>query len=299
MTPTEPTALMTICEVLSWIVLGGSIGGVTAMLIRVKVVKDGMLLDNDVTVRSRTLLGLAMFSSFIGSAAALAIQWLLIGINKFDSTADVKNTIFILAISVVAGYGARQILPMLTRRFEKELEDVKEDLTKDLTQTKKEVIQKVETVDRFTRSLTSLRPGAPKSELHENRSELESYLRSHPTDRRAAIILARICRADNDLGQAIAILDKFLKAKEGLKEFDKDYADALYNRACYKLKLWESNKQEVKYKDQAYEDLKRSIELSPPNKVDAESDEDFKALWQEDRFKALGAAEQKKATLPP
>lgn len=189
MTPTEPTALMTICEVLFWIVLGGSIGGVTAMLIRVKVVKDSMLLDDDATVRSRTLLGLAIFSSFIGSAAALAIQWLLIGINKFESTADVKNTIFILVVSVVAGYSARQILPMLTRRFERELEDVAQKVTnverkvvhveEDLTETKKEAeaaeFKAVET-DLSTSGLVYLSSGAPPFERHRIRNEMESYL---------------------------------------------------------------------------------------------------------------------------
>jgi tetratricopeptide (TPR) repeat protein len=118
-------------------------------------------------------------------------------------------------------------------------------------------------------------------------NELESYLKSHPTDRRSAIILARICRADKELGRAIAPLDRFLKAKADLQQCDKDYADALYNRACYNLLLSQSTR-DAKYKDQAYEDVTKSLEISPPNQVDAQSDEDFKPLWQEERFKALG-----------
>lgn len=98
--------------------------------------------------------------------------------------------------------------------------------------------------------------------------------------------------ADNDLGSALAALDRFLKAKaERGESDDKDYADALYNRACYKLKLWESTKRE-EYKHQAYEDLKRSIEISPENKVDAQNDEDLKPLREEGMFKALGAVEE-------
>jgi hypothetical protein len=122
--------------------------------------------------------------------------------------------------------------------------------------------------------------------MQVNRNNLESYLKSHPTNRRAAITLASIYRVDEDLGCAIAVLDRFLKAKADLQELDKDYADALYNRACYKL-LVSASTGDVRYKNQAYEDLKKSAEISPPKTVDAQSDEDLKPLWQEERFKTL------------
>ena len=109
---------MTIRELLFWIVLGGSIGGVTAVLIRVRLVNDGLLVD-ELSARSRNLLYLAAFSSLIGSAAALAFQWILIGVGKFQSSTQIEDIMFILATSVVAGYVARGILPMI-----KKVEDV-------------------------------------------------------------------------------------------------------------------------------------------------------------------------------
>lgn len=307
MTPTEPLtqeATMTICQLLFWIVLGGSIGGITAMLIRVKAVKDGTLLD-EISVRPRSLFGQAISSLFIGSAAALAIQWILIAIGSFRSTIRVEDTMFIVAISVVAGYSAREILPMIAKRLGEEI------TRRELQETKKEVIERVKDVkedlsgsmtetDLSTSALVYLSSGSLPFERHKIRNEMESYLESHPTARGIAIILARMCaEADNDLGSALAVLDRFLKAKTERRESgDKDYADALYNRACYKLKLWESHKRE-EYKNQAYEDLKRSIEISPENKVDAQNDKDLQLLRDEERFKALGAVEeQKKTTLP-
>ena len=271
---------MTIRELLFWIVLGGSIGGVTAVLIRVRLVNDGLLVD-ELSARSRNLLYLAAFSSLIGSAAALAFQWILIGVGKFQSSTQIEDIMFILATSVVAGYVARGILPMIASQSEKligRLESVDKKV-EDVGKKLESVDKKVEDVEEDLRETSLL--------MRAVGNELESYLRSHPTDRRSAIILATICRAHKDLGGAIAILDRFSKAKADLQQFDKDYADALYNRACYNLLLSESTR-DAKHKDQAYEDLKKSIEISPPNKVDAQSDEDFRPLWQEDRFKALG-----------
>lgn len=271
---------MTIRELLFWIVLGGSIGGVTAVLIRVRLVNDGLLVD-ELSARSRNLLYLAAFSSLIGSAAALAFQWILIGVGKFQSSTQIEDIMFILATSVAAGYVARGILPMIASQSEKPIGRL-ENIDKKVEHVGKKlesVDKKVEDVEEDLRETSLL--------MRTVGNELESYLRSHPTDRRSAIILATICRAHKDLGGAIAILDRFLKAKADLPQFDKDYADALYNRACYNLLLSESTR-DAKHKDQAYEDLKKSIEISPPNKVDAQSDEDFRPLWQEDRFKALG-----------
>jgi len=271
---------MTIRELLFWIVLGGSIGGVTAVLIRVRLVNDGLLLD-ELSARSGNLLYLAVFSSLIGSAAALASQWILIGVGKFQSSTQIDDIMFILATSVVAGYVARGMLPMITSQNDKLISKL-ESVDKRVEHVGKKfesVDKRVEHIEDDLRETSLL--------MRAVGNELESSLKSHPTDRRAAIISATVCRAHKDLGGAIAVLDRFLKAKADLQMFDKDYADALYNRACYNLLLSESTR-DAKHKDQAYEDLKKSIEISPPNKVDAQSDEDLKPLWQEERFKALG-----------
>lgn len=129
MTPPE----MTIFELIGWIVLGGSIGGVTAMLIKVKVVKDGLLLD-EIKVQLRSFVALAVISLFIGSTAALAIQWFLIGFGGFRSKPEIEDTMFILAISIIAGFGGRRLLPMITSQLEKQIRNVEEGLEK----TKKE-----------------------------------------------------------------------------------------------------------------------------------------------------------------
>jgi hypothetical protein len=229
----------------------------------------------------------------IGSAAALAVQWGLISIGKFRSTTSLEDTIFILSISIIAGFGSRRILPIITDQLEKQIKDTQKQVTNvkaELEETKKEtkiVAEKATESDVVARALASLRPGAPKSELREIRGELETLLNLHPKDRTVAITLGRVCRADNDLKAAIDTLDGFLKVKEEAHEFDKDFADALYNRACYKAKLWEATR-DSSYRDQAYQDLERSIKISPFNKVDAQGDEDFKVLWDEDKFKNLG-----------
>jgi hypothetical protein len=298
---------MTIHEFLSWVALGGSIGGVTAVLIKVKLTKDGLLLG-DISVRSDSFLCLGVFSLLIGSAAALAFQWILIGINEFRSNTTIEDIVFILATSVVTGFVAREILPIITNQLEAQIRNVGQKVE----HVHREVVEKVEHVEQnvretrmedyvITRGLASLNPNIPEFEVHKSRNELASYLELHPTARTVAIVLARLYAeaedSEDSLTQAIAVLGRFLKAKADLHQIDKDYADALYNRAFYYIQRWKKTA-DVRYKDQAYEDLTKSVEVFPLNKVDAQHDEDFTPLWDEDRFRALGTTDNKKPLSP-
>lgn len=87
----------------------------------------------------------------------------------------------------------------------------------------------------------------------------------------------------NRTTDAISVLNKFLQTKNG--EVDKDYADALYNRASYHLT--QSLEGDPQAKDLAYRDLKASIDLRPENKFEALQDPDFEPVARDPEFRKI------------
>ena len=91
-------------------------------------------------------------------------------------------------------------------------------------------------------------------------------------------------------------LSDFIRGKEQRGEaVEKDTTDVLYNRACYFcLKSTKVHpEQRDRYKELAYSDLERSIQISPENKIDAAVDKDFESIRNESRFENLIAVSNK------
>lgn len=78
----------------------------------------------------------------------------------------------------------------------------------------------------------------------------------------------------------------FLKAKEEAREFDEDYGDVSYNRACYHCLLW-TRTHDQQHKERAYLDLEKSIKYDSLCKRYAKTDPDFEPIWDEERFKQI------------
>lgn len=284
--------VMSIGELLAWIIAGGGAGGVLGLFTRIEFSDKSLLLGQANFSGWKTVILIAI-SFLIGVGGAVAINWVIIGIGKFSSVATAENRLYILALSVLSGFGGRRILPALTEKFEKELGQTQEELEK----TKEEVNlnrlesqntkQEVRFFNLISKSFEALRETTVPSLRHETIHELEQYLQANPLSRKPAILLGRLQRVEHDLAGAIKGLDNFIEAKKSNNQIDVDYADALYNRAAYKLEHWRSTKVED-ILQQVYNDLGESIDVSPTNKTDAESDTDFEQIWEEDRFKSLG-----------
>lgn len=116
-------------ELLCLISAGGSLGGVVAALSRLRIRDNRWRIDDadDANIGGRDFTSLAIGSILIGIGGAIAVQWALISIGKFRSSAATDDQMFILALSVIAGYGARRILPMLTDQLEKQLGTVRKE----------------------------------------------------------------------------------------------------------------------------------------------------------------------------
>jgi len=136
--------------------------------------------------------------------------------------------------------------------------------------------------------------------LNKLGEEVKEIFKQDPLNRKAAILTARfISEIENDpatpLGneQAIARLDEYLDAKRKLKQFDKDYADVLYNRAGHGALVLASlsgdEERMARVRMQALKDFAESVKLSPANAKEAAADSDFAALNNDAEFKRIAA----------
>lgn len=123
--------------------------------------------------------------------------------------------------------------------------------------------------------------------------KLKEIRQKNPFSREITIFLGRLNRYMGDLDAAIACLSEFLTEKQNVGQSgDKDYADVLYNRACYfalnAAKLGKTQAAEVEQmKERAYNDLMDSVTISPENKTDVKDDPDFDSLKSEGRFQTI------------
>lgn len=269
--------VLTVWGVLGWCAVGGALGGLLDCFRRLKFGAGGFTLD-EAGVGFWALMKLSVLAGALGIGGALAVQLILLAAKQFSNDASVANQLFIFTLSLVSGFGARNILPMITRKLEREIDEVRRE-SHETSEDVKEVIT-------FSKVMESLKPDAPASERAWGISELSKYAQEAPTNRTFAILLGRLHRANQDLQAGINALDNFLRAKDQANERDKDYADALYNRACYETLLWKDT-DETSHKEQAYRDLAASLEISQANQGDATVDPDFKILRSEQRFQDL------------
>ncbi|RYU62551.1 hypothetical protein EWI61_03485 [Methylolobus aquaticus] len=294
-------------EILAWVVAGGALGGIVDVCSRLEYTIDGFK-DSDIPVTRLWTCTSFILSIIVGGGGALALQWVLLGIGKFDSASTPENKIFFLAISVMGGFGARRLLPGLRQALEeqvlqnrRDVEEVRQENKRDVEEIRQvadTALERASETDSITRALSSFAKEVPLSVAHESISELQELLEKQPTHRRAAIIRARLFRHCNDIGSAIKVLDTFVRAKELEGEADKDLADALYNRACYNALLYATCRKK-EYFDLARNDLERSIELSAPNRFDAERDPDLAAVVGcGDWFASLGTESTDDVAIP-
>ena len=141
-------------------------------------------------------------------------------------------------------------------------------------------------------ALTNLEPGAHDSDRTRAIQSLLALRDKYPTDRYLSLYLGRLYKAREDHESAVSAMSFFISAK-GSKE-DIDYADLLFNRACYRALHATRLEGDAKTAciTVALDDLERSIRLSPDNADAARADGDFAALQTNERFIALTRAQQ-------
>lgn len=271
---------MTILEILSWVVAGGILGGLCDFFNRFRLdIEKSKVCFHGEAVGFWQAMSLGLMNSGLGIGGALAVQFAMISIGKFQSDRATEVQMLLLSISVVAGFGGRRFLSLLSSKLEDQIGEAERNSA--------EAREDAEESIALSKALATVRPGSTTSERLEAVGMLEGFLKRHPKDRSITILAGRLHRMNKDYRSAIEVLDKFLRKKGS--EHDKDYSDVLYNRACYKVLLANENTNSFKERliEEGLEDLSKSIEISAENARDALEDDDFSSVKDQDKFREI------------
>jgi hypothetical protein len=231
------------------VVLAGGFGGLVQFLYSL----GDFYLDDSPTGlhwrRGNNHLGTYLFGAasitavLVGIAGALAVWFVIIAANenKFPvPLKDAKDQLYVLGLSVVAGFGSRQLLPSITATLQAQLDKLHAQDMETQSQMARDKVR-VSAISRAQTALASITtPPAARTGAAQGLAALQL-----PTDRTVALLQGRLYAAnalhgravdpaidiDAHWAQAITALTSFLQAKGATR--DTDYADALYNRACY------------------------------------------------------------------
>jgi hypothetical protein len=322
-TPPAESPTMTTISLLAIICAGGFLGG-TIDLLHKLTYKDHKFYLYDHPYSRGTFFLLILRSGFVGIGGARGLAAVRIYADEFknDLGAIPRDVIYNFALSVIAGFASRTLLPnianMLDRRLKEQDEKIAEqgtavaqqssviEQTQEQLETQKDELeqqrhelenrkQQHEMAEAIMLGGFALGPAAVKSEIEHAKQGLIELLDKVPKARRAAIYLARIRHEkDKDFDGAIAALSDFLEKNEDTDTPTVDIADVLYNKACY-LALKAAHLQTEGAASEAIEDLRkeavlaleRSISLLPANADDAAGDQDLSSLRELEPFQRL------------
>lgn len=216
----------------------------------------------------------------LGAAGGIATAGILAAVGRMDDDPiKVGSALALTGTMFAGGFISRRVLAVAANRLEKELSQTQREVEESRVETKEEIdYQKM-----VTTALTWI-SGPHPQEHHRAVAELAALTKQRPKDRAVAILLGRAYRKVQRIPMGIEALTRFMDAIEGDKSRKDDYADALYNRACYESLL---SKQDPSMRIAALQDLKKSIDLLPDNKAYAKEDKDFEALAADPEFGQL------------
>ncbi|MFT4927607.1 MAG: hypothetical protein ACI8WB_003720 [Phenylobacterium sp.] len=280
--------LLSIVEILAWIIGGGALGGILDYFSRFEMhVDNKKLCFQGVPIKSHQFFSLLVISAALGIGGALAIQFSMISVGKFDSAATSESIMWILTTSVVAGFSGRRILNLVSNK----LEDQIGESNRNAGEAKEEAgvaKDKAEENLLITRAVASLGDKSTASERIQVGKEIKQFLSKKPTNRHLAILGGRVHRKDNYYREGIKVLTLYVDAKDKLNERDKDYADVHYNRACYwaLVASTQSDNNEIEQKE-CLDNLKIAVALSSENASDAKTDSDFNSVKELAEFKGI------------
>lgn len=284
---------LSFCKIFVLVTLGGAFGGALYFINRLEFENDDVSLFGKVKLSEKQFkihqfLALLGSSMLLGIGGALAIQFLMIGIGKFQNqnTAEALMTIF--SISVVAGFGGRRFLSVVTNKLEQQIDEARKESQTALGEAQESLL--------ISSAMATLQSRGSISERIEYARKIEKLLESAPKDRTLTILAGRLYRnANKDYISALRVLDRFLSAKDKDNEKDKDYADVLYNKACYQVQMSKNTTPKDLLVTNAIRNLEESISISPDNARDAINDTDFSVIKDTDFFKKLVIEVKKQA----
>lgn len=292
-TSSETTPTATFWTIAGILALFGAFGGVLAALSEVslqQIREEGIKIFGG----EKRLWACVLISGLQGIGGALVFG----GLSAFDGKLTIaddseqKRMVFAF-LAVAAGFAGHKFLLLVSRKLTK---DVEEAIGKKTDKLRKELAEEEEKRNKLAEAITALTAALSESPTVDQRTarfqpmaneakKKASIARQHfPTSRQLAILLGRLTVQLEGYDSAAALLSRFIADfKREAQTSTPDFAALLFNRACYKNRKAEQEEAKnaadaERLRGEAWEDLKTSCQIDPPNKDEAKNDPDLASL---------------------
>jgi hypothetical protein len=229
----------------------------------------------------------------VGIGGAMAAIFAVSTVGKAVGATDQSNLLntylYLVSLSVVAGFMGNKLLPGVGVNLAKQLTQVENKVdaaSKKVDQTHQEVKQEVkdvaEKVAKTTDAMLDILKARDEAKRLENEkaagrsvdktkavefiAKLTEYSRVLPTNRVLHVVLANLHFEIGDLEEAIVVLETFIKNREqaGITN-DDDVATAWFNLACYwtsALAVAQSDGEKKKIKERVVSMVRNCLETA-------------------------------------
>lgn len=195
--------------------------------------------------------------------------------EKFAAT----DVLFFTCISTSGGVLALGIIDAFTEKVKNDWLKIKNEIDRKIQQSE----VRLEKPELICAAISAIK-NKSDSEMHYLISKISSIYDNFKTDRPLTIQLARLYRWTDQIDKGICVLQAYLdeyKNPENLVGIEKiNYADILYNLACYKyIKFNEYPKEYLL--NEVFKPISDSIRMNPRNMKQMEDDSDLKGIKEE------------------
>lgn len=214
-------------------------------------------------------------SMYVGAAGAIGFLFFMLAVGglvaQFNALPDILRTI---STSTIAGFGARRLLPRMVDHLEQQVANAAEraEEATELADTAVKELRKAELQSELLQVNINLKEAANKTASAVLRrsavEEAERIIQKGNATSSTWVALARVHRASGELERAIATLNLVQKAIEKGEVDNKNLAALFYNRACYRVLLYDDKTSAVE-KRKAFEDLQSFFEQTEDPKYEA------------------------------
>ncbi len=216
----------------------------------------------------------------LGITGAGVFVFIAILLSKYNGEKfTAADVLFFTCISTSGGVLALGIIDAFAEKVKNDWLKIKDEIDRKIQQSE----VRLEKPELICAAISAIK-NRSDSEMHYLISKISSIYDRFKTDRPLTIQLARLYRWTGQIDKGIGILQGYLdeyKKPEDLEGIEKiDYADILYNLACYKyIRLNEHPKEYLL--NEIFKPLSDSIKMNPRNMKQMEDDSDLKEIKEE------------------
>ncbi len=228
-------------------------------------------------------------SCVIGIAGALGFLFFIAAVGgistSFDSLQEYMRTI---SSSVIAGFGARNLLPKMAGHLEQQVAEAASKADEAIDDAKSNEV-KIRRLDAHMKLVQASHPHATLVSREKALRLGQDLINSGDANSATWMNMARAHRWAGNLESAIEKLDAVILSMESGVLDQINFGAALYNRACYNALLFKKSN-EIIYLQNCLDDLKTFLGQANNRSEEIKyltDDDDLKHLADQAEFKAI------------